>query len=66
MVLASRRVPSSKEWADAKYGRRTEVAQLLGVSKQLISEWFAGRSVPTWDHGLEIEAFLKKQRRRRN
>ena len=37
---------------------------MLGVSKQLISEWFAGRSTPTWDHGLAIEAFLKRQRRR--
>ena len=54
-----------KSWADAAYGRRAELARMLGVSKQLISEWFAGRSVPTWDHGLEIEAFLKKQRRRR-
>lgn len=54
-----------KSWADAAYGRRAELARMLGVSKQLISEWFAGRSVPNWDHGLEIEAFLKKQRRRR-
>jgi DNA-binding XRE family transcriptional regulator len=53
-----------KEWADARYGRRAEVAQLLGVSKQLISEWFAGRSTPTWDHGLAIAAFLSRQRRR--
>jgi transcriptional regulator with XRE-family HTH domain len=55
-----------KRWADAEYGRRAELARMLGVSKQLISEWFAGRSLPTWDHGLEIETFLKKQRRRRN
>jgi transcriptional regulator with XRE-family HTH domain len=55
-----------KEWADAEYGRRAKLAQLLGVSKQLVSEWFAGRSVPTWDHGLAIEAFLKKQRQRAN
>ena len=54
-----------KSWADAEYGRRAELARMLGVSKQLISEWFAGRSVPTWDHGLAIEEFLKKQRRRR-
>jgi DNA-binding transcriptional regulator YiaG len=55
-----------KEWADAEYGRRSQLAQMLGVSKQLVSEWFAGRSTPTWDHGLAIEAFLKKQRRRRS
>jgi hypothetical protein len=54
-----------KAWADAEYGRRAELARMLGVSRQLISEWFADppRSVPTWDHGLKIEAFLKKTRR---
>lgn len=55
-----------REWADRGYGRRSELAQMLGVSKQLVSEWFSGRSVPTWGHGLAIAAFLKKQRRRAN
>ena len=53
-----------KAWCDEKYGRRVEVARMLGVSKQLVSDWMAGRAVPTLDHGLQIQAFLKKQKRR--
>jgi predicted transcriptional regulator len=36
---------------------------MLGVSRQLVSEWFAGRATPTWDNGMRIEELLKKQRR---
>lgn len=52
-----------KAWADAEYGRRAELARMLGVSRQLVSEWFAGRATPTWDDGLKLQDFLKKQRR---
>ena len=52
-----------KTWANAEYGRRAELARMLGVSRQLVSEWFAGRATPTWDNGMRIEDFLKKQRR---
>ena len=54
-----------KAWADAEYGRRAELARMLGVSRQLVSDWFAGRKMPTLDSGLKIQAFLKKQRKRR-
>ena len=54
-----------KAWADDKYGRGREIAEMLGVSPQLVSEWFAGRRTPTLDTGLKIQAFLKKQRKRR-
>jgi transcriptional regulator with XRE-family HTH domain len=54
-----------KAWADAEYGRRAELARMLGVSRQLISDWFAGRTTPTLDAGLKIQAFLKKKRRSR-
>jgi DNA-binding XRE family transcriptional regulator len=42
-----------------------ELARTLGVSRQLVTEWFAGRKTPTWDSGLKIQAFLKKRRRSR-
>jgi hypothetical protein len=29
-----------------------------------VTEWFAGRKTPTWDSGLKIQAFLKKQHRK--
>jgi transcriptional regulator with XRE-family HTH domain len=28
-------------WCEAKYGRQTELADRLGVSKQLVANWFA-------------------------
>jgi len=52
-----------KAWCDEKYGRRAEVARMIGVSRQLVSDWFAGRTTPTLDAGLKLQAFLKKQRR---
>ncbi|MBV8967850.1 MAG: helix-turn-helix transcriptional regulator [Verrucomicrobia bacterium] len=52
-----------KNWCDQKYGRRAELARMLGVSRQLITDWFAGRALPTLEIGLKIQAFLKKQRR---
>ncbi len=51
-------------WVDAKYGGSAELARMLGVSRQLVSDWLAGRTTPTLDSGLKIQAFLKKQRRR--
>jgi hypothetical protein len=54
-----------KVWADKKYGRRSELARILGVSPQLITEWLAGRATPTLDDGLKLQAFLKKQRKSR-
>jgi hypothetical protein len=53
-----------KAWADEKYGRRSELARMLGLSPQLVSDWFAGRKTPTLDVGLQLQTFLKKQRRR--
>jgi hypothetical protein len=55
-----------KAWADAEYGRRAELARMLGVSRQLVSDWLAGRKMPTLDSGLKIQTFLKKQRKRRS
>jgi transcriptional regulator with XRE-family HTH domain len=54
-----------QDWCKEKYGRNTEVAEMLGVSRQLVSDWFSGRTVPTLATGLKIQAFLKEKRRRR-
>ena len=66
MALESEKlVGELREWCDEKYGRRAELARMLGVSRQLVSDWFAGRTTPTLDAGLHLQAFLKKQRRSR-
>ena len=52
-----------RAWADEKYGRRSELARMLGLSPQLVSDWFAGRKTPTLDTGLKLQRFLKRQRR---
>jgi DNA-binding transcriptional regulator YdaS (Cro superfamily) len=47
-------------WCAAKYGRKSKLARMLCVSPQLVNDWFAGKSTPTWDTGLKIQAFLAK------
>jgi transcriptional regulator with XRE-family HTH domain len=54
-----------RAWCQEKRGRNMEIAQKLGVSKQLVTDWLKGRAVPTWENGAKIAEFLKKQRRRR-
>jgi predicted XRE-type DNA-binding protein len=54
-----------KAWVDAEYGRRAEIARLLDIPRQRVTDWFAGRYTPTLEQGLRLVAFLKKQRRTR-
>ena len=51
-----------KEWCEAEYGRQAEIARVLGVSRQLVTDWFRGKAIPTWSTGLKIQAFLKTQK----
>ena len=60
---STRLITELKDWADEKFGRRSELARMLDLSPQLVSDWFAGRKTPTLDVGLQLQAFLKKQRR---
>jgi plasmid maintenance system antidote protein VapI len=53
-----------KAWADAEYGRRADVARMLGVPRQRVTNWISGHGTPTLEQGLRLQAFLKKQRRR--
>jgi hypothetical protein len=41
--------------------RHAELARMIGVSRQLVSDWFAGRTTACLDSKLKIQAFLKKQ-----
>jgi transcriptional regulator with XRE-family HTH domain len=52
-------------WCRAQHGRQREIAAMLGVSEQLVSNWLARRKTPTLQHGLQIQEFLNKQRKSR-
>jgi transcriptional regulator with XRE-family HTH domain len=52
-----------RAWCEEEYGRRAEVAEKIGVSRQVISDWLHGRAVPSLDNGLALQRFLKKARR---
>ncbi|HET9378695.1 MAG TPA: hypothetical protein VFO40_27235 [Chthoniobacterales bacterium] len=54
-----------RAWVDAEYGRRANIARDLGVSRQRVTDWLAGRYAPTLEQGLRLQAFLKKQRKSR-
>ena len=53
-----------RAWAEqAEHGAQTELAGFLGVPKQRVNHWIAGRTIPNLRDGLKLQAFLKKQRR---
>jgi|SRR5271166_3418859 len=45
-------------WTAKHYGRQRKIAAMLGVTPQQVNDWFAGRSMPTWETGHKIEVFL--------
>jgi transcriptional regulator with XRE-family HTH domain len=51
-----------RAWCQEKYGRQTEVAKALGVSKGTVNHWLSGH-VPSYDKGLALAAFLEQRRR---
>ena len=53
-----------KAWCVWKHGRKTKIARMLGLSP-LVSDWFRGKSTPTWATGLKIQSFLKKSEKAR-
>jgi DNA-binding transcriptional regulator YiaG len=52
-----------KEWCDAEYGRRSELAPTIGTSPQIVTDWFAGRKTPTLEQGLAMLELLKREPR---
>jgi transcriptional regulator with XRE-family HTH domain len=47
------------------HGRQKEIAQEMGVSEQVLSNWLNGSRSPSLDSYFKIQEFLKKQKRRR-
>jgi DNA-binding transcriptional regulator YdaS (Cro superfamily) len=52
-----------KNWCDAKYGRQSEPARILGTYPQTVNDWFTGRKTPTLEQGLAIQEFLEQQKK---
>jgi transcriptional regulator with XRE-family HTH domain len=52
-------------WCKVKRGRQRELAAMLGVSEQLVSNWLARRKTPTLQRGLQIQQFLKRREKGR-
>jgi hypothetical protein len=50
-------------WCSGKRGRQSEVARAVGVGRQLVNDWLAGRKKMTGDEALAVLDFLAKQRR---
>jgi transcriptional regulator with XRE-family HTH domain len=54
-----------KAWCKAKHGRNLKIAEVIGVSPQLVSDWINGNADPTVGNWLNLRDFLKKQKRKR-
>src|SRR5260370_41590162 len=52
-----------RQWCDEPptYGKRKRVGDIIGVSSQTITNWFAGEQNPTSEQVLNIQDFLKQR-----
>jgi hypothetical protein len=56
-------VDQLKEWCEAEYGRKSEVARAIGTKPQVITNWFGNWQGPTAEQILTVIDFLKNQER---
>jgi hypothetical protein len=55
-----------KAWAaQAEFGEQKELAKELGVPAQRLNHWITGRKTPNLKDGLNLQAFLRKWKRRK-
>jgi transcriptional regulator with XRE-family HTH domain len=52
-----------KAWCKGNHGEQKKLAEALGISEQLLSNWIARRKTPGLQKYLALQEFLKKQRR---
>jgi DNA-binding transcriptional regulator YdaS (Cro superfamily) len=52
-------------WCDKERGRRAEIAKLIGIKRQSVTDWFSGRQQPTAEQILTIQELLAKQKKRK-
>src|SRR5207249_11736954 len=53
-----------RQWCGQERGRQMELARILGVDRQRVSDWIAGRAYPSLGTGLQLYHFLKRERAR--
>jgi transcriptional regulator with XRE-family HTH domain len=51
-----------KRWAKKVRGRSRDIADSLGVSEQVVSNWLNRRKTPSLDHWLALQEFAKGKR----
>jgi transcriptional regulator with XRE-family HTH domain len=51
-----------REWCAAQYGRQKIVADYLGVTRQMVSNWINGQRQPNANDVLRLEQFVKRRR----
>ena len=51
-----------RAWVSEGRGRQLLLARAIGASRQTVSSWVVGRSVPNWELGVKLQAFLKAQK----
>jgi DNA-binding transcriptional regulator YiaG len=48
-----------RKWCDAEHGRRSELARIIDVKPQTLSNWLVGRNAPSSEATLKLIEFLK-------
>jgi hypothetical protein len=51
-----------RAWCDQERGRRALVAKELGLERQVVTNWLAGRQQPTAEQVLHLLEFLNRRR----
>ena len=54
-----------REWCEEERGRQMELARILGVDRQRVSDWLAGRTYPSLGLGLQLYHFLQREKARK-
>jgi predicted XRE-type DNA-binding protein len=61
---AKKLVVSLKRWALEQDKSQYQIAKLLEVDRERVSKWFSDKAIPSLEHGLKIQKFLKSKRKR--
>jgi hypothetical protein len=54
-------VDDLKAWCDQEDGRESLVVQVIGVDRETVRNWFAGKQQPTSEQIILVQEFLAKQ-----
>jgi DNA-binding transcriptional regulator YdaS (Cro superfamily) len=51
-----------RAWCDGKYGRRSELAGILNISPQLVSDWLSGRRELSLKDWISIKKIIRRKK----